>query len=109
MAFLRAVGMKHRAFYKWLHGVEEQPRYMLQRMSRFVEDWEAGRLAFSPPADNMKRDLLHLSEPRKMPTRMQIDLSGRAARLQFIAKPAFERMPDFPDLAGPLAVDVNRK
>lgn len=109
LAFLRAVGLKHRAFYKWLHGIEEQPRYMLQRMSRFVEDWEAGHLAFSKGGQNVTRELVHLEEPRKMPIKLAVDLSGRAARLRFIAKPKFERMPEFPDLAGPLSLDAEAK
>lgn len=108
MAFLRAVGMDHRAFYKWLHEVEEQPRYMLQRFSRFVEDWEAGCIVFSD-SGQYRRELVHLKEPRKMPTRMTLDLSGKAPILRFLGRPQFERMPDFPSLAGPLSVDSPRK
>ena len=113
-AFCRAIGLDYTDFYGWLNGRKELKPGAARRMSRFIEQWEAGMLEFKrdksgKQANGLKRVLVHRSAPRRMPTRMVIDLSGRAPRLQMLGQPTLERMPDFPSLAGPLQLDAKGK
>ena len=112
-AFTRAIGIKPPDFYNWMHGKKELPRERLKTMSRLIEKYEAGMLEFEIDTyyahNGRMRALKHRLTPRPMPTRMVIDFTGPAPRVQLLGRPKLEQMPDFPSLMGPLRLDAKGK
>ncbi len=100
-AFLRTVGWTSTDFYKWLHGKEVMPRRVQQTMSRFVAEWEAGRIAFTPYKTATKRELVRLERPRPRTT-MTVRFGAGTPTLSFVPRPVTDGfMPSFSELIRP--------
>lgn len=103
MAFLRHIGFDHRDFYRFVDSRYGLTADKQRVMSRFIEDWEAGLIEFSKGGgeNGRGRKVVHLSIPRKKPSRGMIDFTGTRPKLFLVPRRDPDRMPSFPSVAFP--------
>ncbi len=105
-ALLRLIGLHPGNFYHWLHkmpGKNSLPPRCARLLDRFIDDWEAGLVAFTPFKPPYPRKLIRLEKPVRR-VRLAVPFDGSAPRLRFMERrtPA-PRMPSFSDLIRPNA------
>lgn len=97
-AFVRSVAWESRDLRRWLKEGDTIPLRVQRLMSRFVADWDAGRIAFTPYAVFKPRRLVHVERPRP---RNRLSVAIGAAGPKLSLEPRHEReapMPTFRDL-----------
>lgn len=100
-AFLRSLDWAEMEFYKWLNKGGSMPERVQRTMSKFVADWEAGYLEFTPWHSTTPRRLVRRETPKRR-TRLAVQFREGGPVLSFLERPAVEpRMPAFRDLIRP--------
>lgn len=102
-ALLRLIGLHPGNFYHWLHKKDTLPARCARLLDRFIDDWEAGTVAFTPFRGTKRRELVRVEKPVRR-VRLAVPFDGSAPRLKFMERrtPA-PRMPTFSELIRPNA------
>lgn len=103
-AFARTVGMDVSQLHRVMDGKIRLQPHQQRLFSRFIHDWEHGRLAHQPlkvvpGKGRLPAQIVHVENPRPRPPRFVIEDALTRPRMKLLARPPMgARLPSFKDV-----------